>query len=631
MKIFRTTFVIPTIIIVALIWIFFAIFFDSILRSGFIAAGQFVFGAKVEIASVRTSFTKFSININSIKIGDKKNEFRNLADIDNVNFKMRFFPLFAKKIIVDNASIDGFKWGTKRKTSCKLPVRNTPVGDNFLTKTVGGAKERALAEFNSVPAVQKIGEIKDLSKNFSVQSAIDTAGIKSVDKAKAAYEGLNAKFQAYSQQISTINVQPQIDEIKLSINNISKTNIKTAADVEALRANLAALDSQRKALEQTYNDLKALQSNILTDAKAQTALLKDVNAWINDDVNNIAAQFAIPTLDFRYMTRVLFGNVWLDRVDTVIYYMSLVRKYMPEKTPEQTKKPQVQERMQGRNVIFPLRGVLPSVWIANVSITGTTGGEGKDDPNPIAFKGYVKNITTNQNLVGAPMTMEISGVNAKQQSMKLTGKFNRLGAIADDVIYFEMAGVSGDKLSVPDTDWTPSFSSAKAKFSAEFELKGNDFFTKLGVNVTGIQYNAADKNVSGDAAKYVALLWQGINTANVNANLSITQADGLNMNFNSDIDKQLAARFGALINEAVGDVKAKIRAEVTKQVTAQTQKLQAETDKYKQQISAQLDPKLKDIQAQLDAAKALIAQKEDEIKKQALGSAASGLGGLLKK
>ena len=631
MKIFRTAFIVPTIIIIALIWIFFAIFFDVFLKQGFIAAGQFIFGAKVEIHSVKTSFAKCSININSIKIGDKKDEFKNLADIDNINFDMRFLPLLSKKVIVDNMSIDGFKWGTKRKTSNKLRRSPTQPKDSFFTKAIDGAKERATAEFNSMPAVQSIGEMRELSKNFSVQSAIDTVGIQSVDKAKTAFEDLNAKYQNYSQEISSIDIQKQLDDIELTTNKISKASVKTAADVEALRANLVTLDSQKKKLEQTYNSLRTLQTDITNDAKAQTSLTKDINAWINDDVNKIAAQFAIPSLDFRDMTRILFGSAWLSKVDSVLYYMTLVRKYMPEKTPEETNKPQAQPRASGRNVIFPLRGVLPSFWIANISITGSTGGEGKDEPNPIDFKGFVKNVTTNQQLIGVPMTMEISGVNAQKQSMKLTGKFNRLDKVAQDTINFEMTGVSGDKLSVPDTDWTPSFNSARVKFNAQFELKGSDFFTKLGVNATNIKYNASEKNLTGESAKYVALLWQGINTANVNSNISITQANGFKMDFSSDIDKQLSARFTAVVSEAVGDVKAKIRDEVTKQVLAQTQKFQAETDKYKQQANSQLEPKLQEVQKQLDSIKALVAQKEDEIKKQALGNAASGLGGLLKK
>jgi len=109
MKIFRFSFIVPAVIIIALIFAFFVLLFDGYLKKGLIAAGETAFGAKVEIASVKTSFKNFSVRISGIKIGDKDAEFKNLADIDAVSFNARFIPLLSKKFIIDEMSVRGFK------------------------------------------------------------------------------------------------------------------------------------------------------------------------------------------------------------------------------------------------------------------------------------------------------------------------------------------------------------------------------------------------------------------------------------------------------------------------------------------------------------------------------------------
>ncbi|AKL97520.1 TIGR03545 family protein [Endomicrobium proavitum] len=634
MKIFRTAFVIPAVIIVVLVWVFFAFYFDFYLKKGIIAGGEAAFGAKVEIGSLNTTFTKLSININAMKIGDKDDEFKNLADIDNINFKVRFIPLLSKKVIIDNMSVSGFKWSTARKTSCKLPEKKKKKKsdeNSLLAKTMKQIKDKSEAEYNALPSVQKFGEIQEQIKDFSPEGAIDMAGIKSVGKLKDSYVGLMGKYDSYSKTVNGLDTQKQIDSVKESIDKLSKISVKTPADIAVLRENITLLNEQRKSLETTYNDLKNVQAGLSKDIADQQKALKDVNALINQDVDNIASKLSIPSLDFKNVSRTLFGDVWVNKVDSVLYYMSIARKYMPQKSEEDKKKAQAQERLKGREITYPLKGTLPSFWIANISMSGTSGGEGKDIPNPVSFRGVVQNITSDQKLIGKAMTFELYGDNTNQ-TFKINGKFDRLGNVAQDVITVVMDGVDAAALGVADTDYTPSFAKAKAKINAEFALKGNDYTTKAGVVVTGLTYDAASKNFSGANAatvKYVNALWNGIDSVSVQAKTEIIENKGFNMSFTSNIDSLLGSRFSNIINSAAGDVKDKIRQEVTSYVNDQKKVLQSDADKYKSGLQSELEPKLRDVQKQIDDAKSLIAQKENEIKKQAVSS--SGLGSLFSK
>ena len=185
MKIFRFSFIIPTLIVISLISCFFIFYLDTYLKKGFISAGEIIFGAKVEVGEFKTKFKGLSVYISDIKIGDKDNEFKNLLDVEKVKFGVKFIPLLSKKINIDNMNIEGIKWGTSRTVSAKLPPKKKkkvkPAEDSFVQKMMKEAKVKANQEFNSFPSVQKFNEIQN-SFRFSPQSIVDMTGIQSVAK-----------------------------------------------------------------------------------------------------------------------------------------------------------------------------------------------------------------------------------------------------------------------------------------------------------------------------------------------------------------------------------------------------------------------------------------------------------------
>ncbi|MDR1696267.1 MAG: TIGR03545 family protein [Endomicrobium sp.] len=621
MKFFRTSFVIPALIIAALITVFFIFYIDVYLKKAFISAGEAAFGAKVEIGSLKTKFTNFSLNIDALKIGDKDNEFKNFLDIDNINFKARFIPLLSKKVIIDNMSIDGLKWDTARKTSNKLPAKKkkdkNPREENFLEKTIKEAQKQTIAEFNSFPGVKKFDEIQKQIKDFSPQSVVDMAGIRSVSKIQTSYVDIMGKYDSYAKTINSIDVQTQINAMKTAAEKISGTSIKTAADAANLKKNLQDLDAGRKELEKTYNDLKAVQTSIAKDITNQKNMFKDISSLINQDVDSICSKLSIPNLDFKNISRMLFGDAWVNRAGKVLYYMEFIRKYMPEKSKEDENKTEVKERMKGRDVIYPLKRGLPSLLIENISVSGTTGGEGKENV-PLAFKGSVKNITSDQKLTGRNTTFEITGDDAGQK-IGLSGKFDRLTGIAEDTIAFAINCTDAARFGIPETDYTPSLEQAKSSATAEFTLKGSDFSAKSDLYIYGLIYGGAkefpeaDKNIS----KYAGSLWQGINEIKVSAKIDILEKSGLNLAFSSDIDTILGRRFNNILKAAIGDVKETIKKEITLYVESQKKVLQSEADKYKAKLQKEIDAKLKDVKKQTDDIKGLISKKENELKKQA--------------
>ena len=621
MKIFRFSFLIPAVIIISAVFIFTLRYLDDYIKNTLISAWEFAFGAKVEIMSVKTSFENLGINISGLKIGDKDDEYKNLADIDNINFKVRFIPLLSKKIIIDNMSVDGLKWNTKRTSSAKLPPKLEKKAEKsshptFAQKALTQIKDQSAKEFNAFPSVQKFNEIQNMVKDFSPQSVVDMAGIKSVESVQKYYVGLMGKYDSYLKDINNQDFSQLYKEISDLSNEISKVEVKTPEDVKKLADLLNRVKDKKKKIEQGYHVLKNMKDSLLKDAKSAKTAFKDINALISQDVDNIAAKLSIPSFDLKGISKMLFGGVWVSRVEKVLYYLQLVKKYIPESGSVETK-----ERQKGTDFSYPLKSVLPKLLISKISLTGTTGGEGKDG-QIINFSGNVNNITSDQKLIGKATSFEIEG-NDGNQTIAVSGYFDRLTDNPSDKLVFIMTGFDAARLGVPSTDYTPSFDNAKAEFETDFMLSGSDFTSEASVKITGITYNADGKelaNIDNNIKKYLAALWNGVNSIDIKTAISVTQEGGTNFSFSSDIDKILSGRFSSILSSAVGDVKIKIRQEVNQYVESQKQVLQDEADKYAANLQKEIDAKLKDLSKQDKSLKDLITKREKDLKLQGLAS-----------
>ena len=108
----RWKYFIPTVVITALIVVFNIFFLDYLLKTSIISAGEMIFGARVEVSSVKTRFKNLSIDIKGLKAANKSDVFKNLFEIDDIRFSVRPAPLLSMKLIINEMAVDGVKWGT---------------------------------------------------------------------------------------------------------------------------------------------------------------------------------------------------------------------------------------------------------------------------------------------------------------------------------------------------------------------------------------------------------------------------------------------------------------------------------------------------------------------------------------
>ncbi|MDD3065398.1 MAG: TIGR03545 family protein [Endomicrobiaceae bacterium] len=579
MKFIRLNFIIPTAIVIALITVFNVLFFDVLLKKAFIATGEMIFGAKVEVVSLKTSFTHLSLEMTGLKCADRNGYFKNLIDIDQIKFQAKFSPLLRKKIVIDEMSVTGLKWGTERKTSGKLPPKKEKKfekkkkKDGMFSKFFEGAKNKATSEFNNLPAVDAFAKIEAQTKNFDVNSLINTADLQSLNEINKLSAETEAKYNNYKTKISEYKIEDKIEETKTLINDISKTKSFALSDISASAGKIEKLKENKKELENILKDL----NNAKKDLTESVNFTKQIQTMINKDIDSLSSKVALPGLDTRNISRILFGQQWINRTDKIIYYMTLVKKYMPEKKAEK----EVKERQKGRDIIFKQK-LYPDLLISKINITGTTAKNSKTQG--IDFSGFIKNISSSPDMIGSPVTLEIKGNNGSQ-SLLVEGIFDYRGNASDNILKITLKGLSGSALNIPDNDYLPLINTGNMNMYGTFSLKDNKFLCSADIKLDNIK----EKVIPDDTTmKYIVKITNSIKSFSVSAKAGVNDKNESEFNISSDIDKKISEAVSNLFASQIAEVKEKARSEINKMIQEKQKQLE-------EKLGADKDSLLKDI------------------------------------
>jgi len=577
MKFIRLNFIIPAIIVIALITAFNMLFFDLLLKKVFIATGEMIFGAKVEVVSLKTSFMHLSLEMTGLKCADRNDYFKNLIDIDQIKFQAKFAPLLRKKVVIDEMSVAGLKWGTERKTSGKLPPKKEKKfekkKDGMFAKFFEGAKNKATSEFNNLPAVDAFAKIEAQTKIFDVNSLINAADLQSLNEINKLSAETEAKYNNYKTKISGYKIEEKIEETKILINDISKTKSFALSDISASAGKVEKLKENKKELESILKDL----NNAKKDLTESVNFTKQIQGMINKDIDSLSSKVALPGLDTRNISRILFGQQWINRTDKIIYYMALIKKYMPEKKA----KKEVKERQKGRDIIFKQK-LYPDLLISKINITGTTAQNSKTQG--IDFSGFIKNISSSPDMIETPVTLEIKGNNGSE-SLLVEGIFDYRGNASDNVLKITLKGLSGSALNIPDNDYLPLINTGNMNMYGIFSLKDNKFLCSADIKLDNIK----EKVIPDDTTmKYIVKITNSIKSFSISAKAGVNDKNEPEFNIASDIDKKISEAVSSLFASQIAEVKEKARAEINKMIQEKQKQLE-------EKLGADKDSLLKDI------------------------------------
>ncbi|MFQ5559969.1 MAG: hypothetical protein ACE5FU_05200, partial [Nitrospinota bacterium] len=101
-----------------LIAVFFILFADTLIRKGIEEGGTRVNGAKVDLKEARLSLNPLpGLTLKDLAVTNPDSPMENTVQIKSMVFRMDFTKLFHRKFVVDEASIQGIRFGSTRQTT----------------------------------------------------------------------------------------------------------------------------------------------------------------------------------------------------------------------------------------------------------------------------------------------------------------------------------------------------------------------------------------------------------------------------------------------------------------------------------------------------------------------------------
>ncbi|MEA3222126.1 MAG: TIGR03545 family protein [Thermodesulfobacteriota bacterium] len=389
------------------------LFIDSFVERMIEKRGSRIVGAKVELADADLSLFPAGLTLKGLQVTDPEEPMKNAFEIDRATFSIDTLNLFRRKAIINEMTLDGLRLDTSRKTSGALPSRTT--------RAPAVSKEGSKKEFK-VPLFE-VPNVGDVLKKEDLKS------LRLVESLRA---DIKREKDNWRDRVQGLPDKKKVDEYKARIDRIKKARNGGIKDILNATSEAAAI---RKDLKHDIKNIKGVQKEF----KASRVLLKErLNQVANapdEDVHRLKEKYSLSPKGIGNMTQILFGQTvghWVER--GLIWYKRL--KPVLERAKEMKKDSEVIKplRARGTDVRFKEYEPLPDFLIRNTKAGFKLQGG--------TMTGEVKNITPDQDILGAPLDFVFSGKSLKDiQSIRVTGTLDHIvPSNTKDAVNFRVKG-----------------------------------------------------------------------------------------------------------------------------------------------------------------------------------------------
>lgn len=535
---------------IAALWI---LCIDWVVESSIEFAGTQAVGAKVELDSAELSFAKGVLTLNGLQVTNPDQPMQNLFESARIHMSLDMLALLRRQFISEEASIEGLELYTERDSSGAIDGRLFSFSKDK-DDSDGGFD---LASKLNLPDVDKLATEEEARLKAEV-AAMQTE----IESMQASWKERIAQLPSKDK---IAEYQRRWDELK---------------DQNAL-ARIKGSKELRDDINDDLDAIKSLDDQIKADKARIAQLTEQAKTLPAREADRLLASVGLDE-GFDGMVRHIIGDDAFAMINQGLSLYKTGASQLSKDDPlEQDDKPQ---RGVGKLIRFAEQQPLPNFLIKQAKISGIAPIAGQQ----ITFDGVLKDITTEQNIWGKPLSLKASGASDTGASLTLDGLFDHRGAKARDSFNFDLRQLALNALTLSDNPELPlSLQKGVANITTRFTLDENGISANVDSLVRQAQFLIDDSAQS----KTAELLRKALG--------STEQFDlkALISGNPSDPKIKLQSSLDQLIGKALG---AEVKAKVTEQKAALQEKLAASLQGPTSDLAGS-GAFLDDYQAQLDS------------------------------
>ncbi len=627
--------IIGVIIVIAILlaWFVRDRLFENALESGL----EMVAGAKVEIDGFHFSTWGLNSSWNRLQIADKADPWKNIIETGHASFDIEGRPLFWKKFIIHEMRLENVRSGTARTSDGSLPPE--PPDTTAETSFIDNASASLQEQLGDLPIL----DLGALGKKLKVDSLINVQNLMTVQKYESLKVFTDSSLQYWEAQLKPATYQARLQKLETEFKALN-LNLDQAKDVATLTMTLNKLNEMYKEVMSLKKDIEEKYTgatNLVNDLKTQLA---DLKGAIKDDIAKAQELAKLKDMDVRDISLLLFGQPLVGKVDEVLGYVKLGRKYLPtaQKVFASKKEP-APPRFKGQDIHFPFHYRYPRFLLRLARLSGANAAG--DTARAYFFEGELRGLTNEPRVFARPTQFNLDLARDLGNKYHLAGSLDHTGETAFDTLWASARDFGLGKLNLKSSRYFPQAIEAN---KGDISFTGYFIEDRIAMNLdlaaSPVNFIFAETQNAGTIAKIVQNLIVAITDIKLNAQFN-GESPKYQLKLNSNIDDILTQKVSSLLKENIAKARLQIEQFVQTEVDKRRQPLEAKFNNFQQSLMAEMEKvktnmlsryqeieaKKKEVEEKIEAEKNKTQKKIDEESKKLQDKAKDKLKNILKK
>lgn len=581
----RFELIIPVFIVTALLYTYFHFFFDRHLKSAIEHFGSRMHGAQIDIADLSTSVFDLELIIKGLEVTHKKDPSLNIFAFDKLKFELMTDAILRGKFVVEQSSLQGINWLSKRKSPGKL----YPPEENQ-SSALKEAGDQVLDSVKKQTSGNALGDVAEVLSGVDPKDQLDAirGELESEKKIKALEAELKEKEKQWKERIADLTNKEELESLKKRAKEYKFDKKDPIGSIK--KANDLLKDAKNK-----VRDFERASKDLKSDVNKYTQTLESVDNWIEEDINSLEKRVGIPSIDIEDVGLDVIAEMVGMNAAELRKYVALAREYMPPKkdpAKKQSEKLIPPARGEGINYKFPITTGYPTWWLKNMSLTSS--GKGGDYSGELT--GALTDLSSNPQITKKPTTFAVTGDFPRQQIMgiNLAANLNHTKEPARDQLSLKVASAPVKKITFSKSE--------KLNVALDEGSARNEFDVDIVADNVSLTYAAtidSPKWIIESEKKVVkenlTPILTSIASINLRAGAKGTWND-LKWSLRSNIGPEIAKGVRNQLNAKVAEARAKVEKIVKEKVEPQKEKIKREIAKVQSEIDKLLGSKKEEIE-----------------------------------
>ena len=369
--------------VVASVWAFFTFAFDPMLRYSAITAGQQTVRAKVEIATLETSFFPPKISITNVAAASRNKPGTNIVQFESINGDIDGLALLHGSYVLDKAVVNGLTWNTPRDDDGLLP--------------------------DSPPSEESEGQgFGDQLEKYGKGWANDI-----FDRATLEYDPRNLESVRLAQQLE-VEWKTDFDGLEARVKNVDVAGrqLKQLVDQSKRMDPLQRVAAYRRIANdgsRLLRDVSTIRDDLKVLPRKAEGDLGNLDEARKRDQAEIKRKVEKLVLDGDKLSEFLLGPTIHHQIRKTLSWLDWGNRQVSNFSD--TPKP---VRQRGDDIFFPLRTPLPGYLARLINVTG----QGEIGGDQVAVQGTIVDVSSDPQLYGKPTIVRMNGKSKADVQMK---------------------------------------------------------------------------------------------------------------------------------------------------------------------------------------------------------------------